>query len=116
MPRAAAPAFEAAIDEDSPGWASIGSGRCGASPSHMADYSAARERLRALGVLLSLLPHRQEIAAEIAAAANAPMARTGRSTPHLPRPAGYHARDPHGRGLPYDRATGCRRAPGAGGR
>ncbi len=69
---------------------------------HMADYAAALERLDRLGVLYPCFCTRQEIAAEIAAAANAPHGPDGPLYPGSCRPLSAADRTARiARGLPY---------------
>jgi glutamyl-Q tRNA(Asp) synthetase len=69
---------------------------------HMADYAAALGRLDRLGVLYPCFCTRQEIAAEIAAAANAPHGPDGPLYPGTCRALSITERAARiGRGLPY---------------
>ncbi len=71
------PEFEAAIYEDL-AWLQLEWERPARRQSeHMADYAAALERLRDLGVLYPCFCTRREIAAEIVGAANAPQGPEG---------------------------------------
>jgi glutamyl-Q tRNA(Asp) synthetase len=69
---------------------------------HMADYAGALERLDRLGVLYPCFCTRQEIAAEIAAAANAPHGPDGPLYPGSCRAlSAAERKDRLARGLPY---------------
>ena len=69
---------------------------------HMADYAAALDQLDRLGVLYPCFCTRQEIAAEIAAAANAPHGPDGPLYPGTCRALSAAERTARiGRGLPY---------------
>ena len=96
------PEFEAAIDEDL-GWLGLAWERPARRQSeHMADYAAALERLSALGVLYPCFCTRQEIAAEIAAATNAPHGPDGPLYPRTCRSLSSAERAARmARGLPY---------------
>jgi glutamyl-Q tRNA(Asp) synthetase len=71
---------------------------------HMADYASALDRLAALGVLYPCFCTREEIAAEIAAAANAPHGPDGPLYPGTCRGLSPHERDDRlKRGMPFAR-------------
>jgi len=96
------PAFEQAIYEDL-GWLGLAwEEPVRRQSQHMADYAGALERLEGMGVLYPCFCTRQEIAAEIAAAANAPHGPDGPLYPGTCRALSPRERaDRIARGLPY---------------